>query len=238
MPGPVLRAHRTRFVRSARSACLARRTRRVRHYGALFALFAFALVAWPGVFRLGLPAPAHADTAQGGVQQACLRFEGEKVWLRGVLELVNFPGPPNYRSIHRGDRPVPEFVVALEAPLCLLPEASPQAQAEQARAGPADPAPSPHAGESAAQHAGAPGAPLQVRRMQALPADAPVEVAALGNLGEAVWLYGSLQRPASKRHQLPVLLNLVRVSAGPGIAPPGAPEAPVAVPGLPPAPAP
>src|ERR1700741_2858496 len=37
----------------------------------------------------------------------------------GRLERHVFPGPPNYESIRRGDRPEPTYILILDRPICL-----------------------------------------------------------------------------------------------------------------------
>ncbi|MGK5089283.1 DUF4431 domain-containing protein [Bdellovibrionota bacterium FG-2] len=41
--------------------------------------------------------------------------------LIGVIKTITFPGPPNYESLKRGDRPEAEYVLFLDEPISVLP---------------------------------------------------------------------------------------------------------------------
>jgi hypothetical protein len=49
----------------------------------------------------------------------CLAYEPSRVALTGELEMRKLPGPPNYRSVARGDRPENVYFVKLDAPVCV-----------------------------------------------------------------------------------------------------------------------
>ena len=68
--------------------------------------------------RLLLPAFALliALSASASAQQ-CLEY-GPTVSLSGKLQLRAFPGPPNYLSIERGDRPETTAIFRLATPIC------------------------------------------------------------------------------------------------------------------------
>jgi hypothetical protein len=67
-------------------------------------LLAFALL-------IGLSASASAQT--------CLEY-GPRVSLSGKVQSRVFPGPPNYNSIKRGDRPETAFILTLPTPTCTI----------------------------------------------------------------------------------------------------------------------
>jgi hypothetical protein len=68
---------------------------------------AFALVVL-------LATPAYAD---------CLTYTGP-VELAGTLTRRTFPGPPNYESVARGDRPETTWLLRLDQPACVAADAS------------------------------------------------------------------------------------------------------------------
>ncbi len=41
--------------------------------------------------------------------------------LVGVIKTITFPGPPNYESIKKGDRPEAEYILFLDKPISVLP---------------------------------------------------------------------------------------------------------------------
>ena len=49
----------------------------------------------------------------------CLSYEPAEVTLVGTLTSRYLPGPPNYDSITRGDRPETVFILTLEEPICV-----------------------------------------------------------------------------------------------------------------------
>jgi len=54
----------------------------------------------------------------------CLSYEPAVVTLVGELSSRDVPGPPNYRSLARGDLPETILVLRLEAPICVLGDAA------------------------------------------------------------------------------------------------------------------
>jgi hypothetical protein len=74
---------------------------------------ALALVVLLAVPASGL-APAYAD---------CLTYAG-RVELAGVLARRTFPGPPNYESVARGDRPEVTWLLQLDQPACVAADAT------------------------------------------------------------------------------------------------------------------
>jgi hypothetical protein len=52
-------------------------------------------------------------------QSACLPYEPAVVTLRGTLVRKTYPGPPNYRSVSKGDRPERSLLLDVPQPLCV-----------------------------------------------------------------------------------------------------------------------
>src|SRR4051812_13332173 len=50
--------------------------------------------------------------------QNCLSYETDGVQLSGTISKRTFPGPPNYESIRRGDKPETYRVLHLAKPVC------------------------------------------------------------------------------------------------------------------------
>ena len=53
-------------------------------------------------------------------QQNCLSYDPAVVALTGTVKKVTFPGPPNYESVTRGDRPESTWVLYLNHPACVM----------------------------------------------------------------------------------------------------------------------
>lgn len=49
----------------------------------------------------------------------CLAYEPTSVTLTGEIEMRKLPGPPNYRSVARGDRPETVYFVKLDKAVCV-----------------------------------------------------------------------------------------------------------------------
>jgi len=49
----------------------------------------------------------------------CLSYEPKRVTLTGEVVHRKLPGPPNYRSVVRGDRPESVYFVVLDQPVCV-----------------------------------------------------------------------------------------------------------------------
>jgi hypothetical protein len=62
----------------------------------------------------GAPAPAP------GLKDSCYRYAPATVELTGRLIQRTLPGPPNYQSIARGDRPQVVDLLILDAPICTV----------------------------------------------------------------------------------------------------------------------
>lgn len=57
-----------------------------------------------------------------GVADSCYHYRPAPVSLTGRLIQRTLPGPPNYQSIKRGDRPQVVDLLILDAPLCTTPD--------------------------------------------------------------------------------------------------------------------
>jgi|SRR5712691_2298913 hypothetical protein len=66
---------------------------------------------------VGAPAPARP-----GVADSCHHYRPASVSLSGRLIQRTLPGPPNYQSIKRGDRPQVVDLLILDAPICTIPD--------------------------------------------------------------------------------------------------------------------
>jgi len=60
--------------------------------------------------------------ARPGVADSCYHYRPAAVSLTGRLIQRTLPGPPNYQSIARGDRPQVVDLLILEAPICTIPD--------------------------------------------------------------------------------------------------------------------
>jgi len=58
--------------------------------------------------------------ARPGVADSCYHYRPASVSLTGRLMQRTLPGPPNYQSIKRGDRPQVVDLLILEAPICTI----------------------------------------------------------------------------------------------------------------------
>src|SRR3977135_348918 len=58
--------------------------------------------------------------AGAGVADSCYHYRPASVSLTGRLFQRTLPGPPNYQSIARGDRPQVVDLLILEAPICTI----------------------------------------------------------------------------------------------------------------------
>lgn len=60
-----------------------------------------------------------ALSGQTSPQSHCLSYEPAVVTLSGTLVRKTFPGPPNYESVKKGDKPETNWFLELSAGLCL-----------------------------------------------------------------------------------------------------------------------
>jgi len=75
------------------------------------------------VSSLFVLAAAGAHTpARPGVADSCYHYRPAAVSLTGRLIQRTLPGPPNYQSIARGDRPQVVDLLILDAPICTIPD--------------------------------------------------------------------------------------------------------------------
>ena len=65
-------------------------------------------------FLSGQPTPGSM-----GNSPACLSYEPSVVQLSGTVIRETFPGPPNYESIERGDKPEVLWWLVLSQPICM-----------------------------------------------------------------------------------------------------------------------
>jgi hypothetical protein len=59
----------------------------------------------------------HADQSPRGAER-CFDYAPSLVTLVGTMSSKTFPGPPNYESVSKGDRPETVFVLNLKGPIC------------------------------------------------------------------------------------------------------------------------
>ena len=69
-----------------------------------------------------LVVPAAQPLARPGVADSCYHYRPAPVSLTGRLIQRTMPGPPNYQSIARGDRPQVVDLLILDAPICTVPD--------------------------------------------------------------------------------------------------------------------
>jgi hypothetical protein len=60
--------------------------------------------------------------ARPGAADSCYHYRPASVALTGRLIQRTLPGPPNYQSIARGDRPQVVDLLILDAPICTIPD--------------------------------------------------------------------------------------------------------------------
>jgi hypothetical protein len=58
-------------------------------------------------------------SSASAVAQNCLAYDPARVNLTGTILRKSFPGPPNYESVRRGDKPEPIWILHLDAPDCV-----------------------------------------------------------------------------------------------------------------------
>lgn len=59
-------------------------------------------------------------TVYASAQGNCFSYEPEMAKLRGTITRKTFPGPPNYESIRKGDKPETYFILHLLKPICTI----------------------------------------------------------------------------------------------------------------------
>lgn len=65
---------------------------------------------------------ASPQLALARLRTGCLSYEPAVVRLKGTLVRQAYPGPPNYESIRKGDRPEIAWFVKLTQPVCMNPD--------------------------------------------------------------------------------------------------------------------
>jgi hypothetical protein len=65
---------------------------------------------------LSLAAGCHGQT---GKDTSCLPYGPSVVRLTGTLIRQTFPGPPNYESVRKGDKPETDWLLDLSRPVCV-----------------------------------------------------------------------------------------------------------------------
>jgi hypothetical protein len=60
--------------------------------------------------------------------QGCLSYDVAGVQLTGTISRKTFPGPPNYESIRRGDKPETYWILHLARPICTTATADDEAE--------------------------------------------------------------------------------------------------------------
>jgi len=69
-----------------------------------------------------LVAAGAQPVARQGFADSCHHYRPASVSLTGRLIQRTLPGPPNYQSIARGDRPQIVDLLILDAPICTIPD--------------------------------------------------------------------------------------------------------------------
>src|SRR5260221_11539209 len=75
----------------------------------------------PSAFIILVAAGAQ-PLARPGVVDSCYHYRPAPVSLTGRLIQRTVPGPPNYQSFARGDRPQVVDLLILDAPICTIPD--------------------------------------------------------------------------------------------------------------------
>ena len=128
--------------------------------------------------------PCATCVGQTKADAACLSYEPSLVKLEGKLTRKTFPGPPNYESVRRGDRPETYWLLNLERPLCV---------------------------DQDPKNADLNGAQKDIRIVQ-LVIDRKVYQAHAGLIGTHVVVTGTLFGAISGHHHTPVLLSVATMA--------------------------
>lgn len=57
------------------------------------------------------------STAYASAQE-CLSYDTDNITLQGIISKKTFPGPPNYESVRKGDKPETYWILHLDKPVC------------------------------------------------------------------------------------------------------------------------
>jgi Domain of unknown function (DUF4431) len=60
-----------------------------------------------------------ATSIYAAAQENCLSYEPDTVELSGTISRKTLPGPPNYESIRKGDKPETLWILHLDRPICV-----------------------------------------------------------------------------------------------------------------------
>jgi hypothetical protein len=60
--------------------------------------------------------------------QGCLSYDVAGIQLTGTVSRKTFPGPPNYESVRRGDKPETYWILHLARPICTTADANSDAE--------------------------------------------------------------------------------------------------------------
>jgi hypothetical protein len=101
--------------------------------------------------------------------------------LKGVIEKETFPGPPNYESVEKGDKPETYWILNLDVPICTL-GADQRGSSEN-----------------------------NVRKLQLLFAQVDMYKVYRSQLGKPVTVTGSLEHAFSGHHHTDVMLQATKI---------------------------
>ena len=71
------------------------------------------------IIAVTLLIPAPISLGQTPPQSQCLSYDPAVVTLSGTLARKTFPGPPNYESLKKGDKPETSWFLDLPADICV-----------------------------------------------------------------------------------------------------------------------
>ena len=72
-----------------------------------------------GIIALALLVLTSSSVGQTTPQSECLSYEPSVVTLSGTLVRKTFPGPPNYDSVKKGDKPETVWFLDLREDVCV-----------------------------------------------------------------------------------------------------------------------
>lgn len=93
-------------------------------------ILAGALMAGIGAWGiLGL----HFATLPEAQDSTCLHYEPAVLELAGTIELMTYPGPPNFEDCSKGDVPESCAILRLQVPICVLGDPNSDINSENER---------------------------------------------------------------------------------------------------------
>jgi Domain of unknown function (DUF4431) len=132
-----------------------------------------------------IPAKNPRETATATEVSGCLDYgygNGQPIQtLKGVIEKETFPGPPNYESVEKGDKPETYWIFNLDVPICT----------------------------SGADQRGS--SENNVRKLQLLFAQVDMYKTYRSQLGRPVTVTGSLEHAFSGHHHTDVMLQVTKI---------------------------